>query len=170
MSAGRVRRAVVFAVVSLAALFALQQVALADLRRLESAYIGARQPTACATRALAPMAFSLDQSELPETVLRLVTDASEESVRLERRYRERDHVRIPVPALQQSERAIGEALGAQVSLYDAMVREPSTSEPKLRTLGLANTAAERQLARARRILLAPETTAWKRRFICERRS
>lgn len=163
-----VRRIVVFAVVSLVVLFVLQQLALADLRRLESAYIGAREPTACATQSLAPMAFNQDQSKLPETVLRLVTQASEESVRLERRFREGDHVRMPLPALRRSERAIGRALAAQVALYDAMVAEPDASEPKLRTLGLANTAAERQLAQARRLLLASETDAWKRRFVCDR--
>src|SRR5687768_11823772 len=99
----------------LAVLLAVQQVALGDLRRLESAYVAARQPTACATAALKPMAFSTDQSAMPDTVLRLVTDASEESSRLERRFRERDHVRIPVPALRDADRAIGDALRAQVS-------------------------------------------------------
>ena len=161
------RRVVLVAVGMLAVLFGLQQLALGDLRRLESAYIEAREPTACATAALKPMAFSPDQSKMPETVLRLVTEASEESLRVERRFRRRDHVRLPIPALRQSERAIGEALVAQVSLYDAMVHEPAASEPKLRTLGLANTAAERRLARARRMLLASETTDWKRRFVCD---
>ena len=163
------RRGVVLALLMLAGLFAVQQVALGDLRRLESAYVAAREPTACATEALKPMAFSIDQSTMPDTVLRLVTEASQESARLEKRFRGRDHVRVPLPALRESERAIGEALRAQVSLYDAMVREPDASEPELRTLGLANTAAERRLARARRMLLATETTAWKRRFICDRR-
>ena len=163
------RRAVVLASVTLIVLFVLQQLSLRDLRRLESAYIDAREPTACATQALKPMAFNPDPSRLSETVLALVEEAASESTRLEREFRSRDHVGLPLPALQRSEEAIGTALRAQVRLYDAMVHDPSASEPKLRTLGLANTDAERRLARARRLLLASESEAWKRRFICDQR-
>ena len=161
------RRALVLAGTLLVALVVVQQVALRDLRRLEEAYIEAREPTACATQALKPMAFSVDQSRLTETVLELVTEASQESVRLEREYRSADNVRLPLPAFGDAERAIGEALRAQVSLYDAMVHDPDASEPRLRTLGLANTRVERRLATVRRQLLASETDAWKRRFICD---
>lgn len=148
-------------------LLVVQQLALRDLRRLEAAYIGAREPTACATQALTPGAFSTDQSHLTETVLRLVTTASDQSQALRRRYHETDHVRMPLLQLQDSERAIGNALDAQISLYEAMVGDPQHSEPKLRTLGLANTEAERRLRRARRVLLVGEAPEWKRRFICD---
>jgi hypothetical protein len=148
-------------------LFVVQQFALRDLRRLEAAYIAAREPTACATQGLLPTAFSEDQSELPETVLELVTGAFRETVRLDRRFHAEDHVRVPLPALRHSEVAIGDALRAQVALYDAMVNDPKASEAKLHALGLANTRAERLLGRARRLLLASETPAWKRRFICD---
>ncbi|HUP85451.1 MAG TPA: hypothetical protein VM143_07270 [Acidimicrobiales bacterium] len=147
--------------------FVLQQVALRDLRRLEAAYIAAREPTACATQGLLPGAFSEDQSQLPETVLALVTRAYRETVQLDRRYHREDHVLTPLPALQHAEAAIGEALRAQVALYDAMVNDPDSSEAKLHTLGLANTRAERQLGRARRRLLASETQDWRRRFVCD---
>jgi hypothetical protein len=151
----------------LVVVFVLQQVALRDLRGLEAAYIAAREPTACATQGLLPSAFSEDQSELPETVLELVTGAYRQTVQLDRRYHDEDHVRVPLPALRRSEAAIGEALRAQVALYDAMVDDPKASEAKLHILGLANTRAERELGRSRRILLASPTAEWKRRFICD---
>jgi hypothetical protein len=163
----RRRTIAVVAVGLLVIVLVVQQLALHDLRRLESAYIAAREPTACATQGLLPGAFSEDQSELPETVLELVTGAYRETLELDRLYRRNDHVRVPLPALRRSEAAIGDALRAQVALYEAMVNDPEASEAKLHILGLANTRAERELGRARRQLLASETAAWNRRFICD---
>jgi len=150
-------------------LITLQQLALRDLRRLEAAYIAGRQPTACATQALAPGAFSTDQSRLPQTVFALVTHARAETVLLQRRYAAKDHVGVPLPSLRSADRSIGRALNAQVALYDAMVDDPTHSEPKLHVLGLANTAAEHRLARARGELMASQTMSWKRRFVCNHR-
>jgi hypothetical protein len=160
-----VRRVLVVAGALLLVLAVVQQLALRDLRRLEGAYIAGREPTACATQALAPGAFSPDQSHLTDTVLALVTKADEQTHELRSRYRRTDHVHVP--QLTASDEGIRRALDAQVRLYDAMVGDPAHSEPKLRTLGLANANAEHRLAEARRVLLVGATHDWKRRFICD---
>jgi hypothetical protein len=148
-------------------LVVLQQVALKDLRRVEALYIAGREPTACATQGLAAGAFSTDQSDLPENVLTLVKQGREGSIAVRDRAEAEDLVRLPLPPLTSAQRAVREALGLQVRLYDAMVDEPAASEPKLRALGLANTRAERKLRTARRLLLVSETLEWRRRFICD---
>jgi hypothetical protein len=148
-------------------LIVLQQLALRDVRRVEALYIAGREPTACATQGLAEGAFSIDQSELPANVLALVRQGAAGSREVRDRAATRDVVRIPLPAIADAQDAVREALDDQVVLYDAMIDEPAASEPKLRTLGLANTRAERRIRTARRWVLAGETEAWKRRFICD---
>jgi hypothetical protein len=153
--------------VSFVVLVAVQQLALADLRRVEALYIAGREPTACATQGLAAGAFSIDQSKLPETTLALVRQGATGSRAVRDRARRRDLVRIPLPALSSAQAAVREALDDQVALYDAMIDEPARSDAKLRTLGLANTRAERRIRTARRWVLATETEDWRRRFICD---
>ena len=164
----RVPRALVVASsVVVVVLVVLQQVALKDLRRIEALYIAGREPTACATQGLAPGAFATDQSHLSEDVLQLVRQGSDGSRAVRARADAHDLVRIPLPALHDAQDAVREALDDQVVLYDAMVDDPASSDPKLRTLGLANTRAERRIRTARRWVLATETEDWKRRFICD---
>ena len=157
-----VATSVVFAV-----LLVVQQLALKDLRRIESLYIAGREPTACATQGLAPGAFSTDQSHLSENVLRLVRQGADGSRAVQARARAHDLVRLPLPALEDAQDAVRQALDDQVVLYDAMIDDPAATDPKLRTLGLANTRAERRIRTARRWVLATETEDWKRRFICD---
>jgi hypothetical protein len=157
--------------VAAAALFGVllvfQQLALRDLRRVEALYIAGREPTACATQGLAPGAFSIDQSKLTENVLALVKQGAAGSRTVRDRAQREDLVRMPLPVLDDAQDAVRAALDEQVTLYDQMVDDPAASDPQLRTLGLANTRAERRIRTARRWVLATETEAWKRRFICD---
>jgi hypothetical protein len=146
---------------------AVQQIALRDVRRIEALYIAGREPTACATQGLAAGAFSTDQSHLSDNVLALVQQGAAGSRTGRARARAENLVRIPLPALDAAQGAVREALDDQVALYDAMVNAPATTDPKLRTLGLANTRAEKRIRTARRWVFAGETEAWKRRFICD---
>ena len=148
-------------------LVVLQQLALRDLRRVEALYIAGREPTACATQGLAEGAFSIDQSDLPDNVLALVREGAAGSRAVRDRAHAEDLVRLPLPALSDAQDAVRRALDDQVALYDAMIDDPAASDPKLRTLGLANTRAERRIRTARRWVLATETEEWKRRFICD---
>ena len=151
----------------LGVLLVLQQLALRDLRRVEALYIAGREPTACATQGLAEGAFSPDQSDLPENVLALVREGAAGSRTVRDRAYADDLVQLPLPALSDAQHAVRRALDDQVALYDAMIDDPASSDPKLRTLGLANTRAERKIRAARGWVLASETEAWKRRFICD---
>jgi hypothetical protein len=159
---------VALAVLVAAGLLVVRHRAVHDLRTIEHAYLAAREPTACATAALAPSAFTPDLDELPSTVLRLVTEARDDSRVLREDYRrERSHVWVWLPALRRADRALGRALDAQVALYDEMISDPQGSDPELRALGLANTELEHQLAIVRRQLLSGEAADWKRRFVCD---
>jgi hypothetical protein len=159
--------ALVTAASLLVPLLVVQQVALRDVRRIEGLYIAGREPTACATQGLAAGAFSTDQSHLSEDVLELVKQGAAGSREVRARAMADDLVRIPFPAVDAAQDAVREALDDQVALYDAMVDAPATTDPKLRTLGLANTRAERRIRTARRWVLAGETEAWRRRFVCD---
>ena len=143
-----------------------RQLGVRDLRRLEASYIATRKPTACATQALTPGAFSTDQSKLTETVKRLVTQALNEATAVRDQYRHHRRV-LPMPYLRASEHDIGQAMDAQVALYDAMVHDPTHTEDLLHNLGRANTRAEHRLARVRYVFAVDETDAWKRRFVCD---
>jgi hypothetical protein len=149
-----------------AVLVVVQQLALRDLRRLEASYISTRKPTACATQALAPGAFSTDQSHLTQNVERIVRQALVEVTAVRERYRHHPNP-LGLPQLRSADRAIADAMDAEVALYTAMVSDPTHTEGLLHALGRANTRAEQRLGSIRNLLAAGDTPAWKRRFICD---
>lgn len=144
----------------------LQRVALRDLRQLERDYIAAREPTACATQGLVPLAFSdFTDAELDSTLEALISEAREESEAERQRFRRRTVA--PIPPVRSAREALAEALDAQVALYDALVEDPQGSYDELKRLGRLNNTFERRAARARNLLLVGQPTGWKQRFICD---
>ena len=167
MTGARVRVAVGVAALLLVLAVAGQRVGVRDLRRLEADYIAAREPTACATAKLTPFATggrTLD--ELDAEVERLVVTAGEASSELQRRFD--DRTVLPFPPLRSARTAVGEALDAQVALYEAMLATPAESADELAVLGRRNAAAERALGSARSALLTGPHEDWKDRFRCDR--
>lgn len=142
--------------------------AVGDLRRVERAYLEARQPTACANAALAPSAFTPKVDELPATVLRLVEEARQRSADVRAKYVAGRRPAVPLPALRRADRVLRRDLDSQVLLYDVMVDDPKSSDDELVALGRANNAVERELQRARRQLLSGAVPGWDRRFVCRR--
>ena len=144
----------------------VQRIALRDLRRLEQDYMAAREPTACATAALEPYAFDLDDlEELDAVVEDLVRGALAESEELHERFAERRVA--PVPPIKAAREELADALDAQVALYRAMLDDPDGSQDELRVLGRSNNRFERRAARARNLLLVGKPTGWDRRFACD---
>src|SRR5438128_2740035 len=135
----------------LVGLLLLRHLGERDVRRLEAAYLATRQPTACATQALTPGAFSTDQSQLTQTVARLVVQALNQATAVREQYRHHRRV-LPLPYMRASERDIAKAMDAEVTLYDAMVRDQTHTDDLLHRLGRANTRAEHHLARVRDVL------------------
>ena len=147
-------------------LIPFQRIALRDLRRLEQDYMAAREPTACATAALEPYAFDLDDlDELDRVVEDLVRGALSESEQLHERFAERRVA--PVPPISSTRDALADALDAQVALYRAMLEDPQGSRDELRVLGRSNNDFERRAARVRNLLLVGKPTGWDQRFMCD---
>ena len=145
---------------------AVHRAALGDFRRAEAAYVDGRAVTACATTELRPFAEGDEQlDELPATLEQIVVDARTQVATVRDRARDAG-AGLPYPGLDAAVDAVHAAAEAQVELYDAMVDDPTGSDDELRRLGLANTAAERRLSRARRWLLVNEPRGWSRRFVC----
>jgi hypothetical protein len=144
----------------------VHRVALRDLRRLEQDYIAAREPTACATQELVPLALGPDgRDSLDATVLKLTKQALSQSVRLRDDFTGRKVA--PFPPVRSARSALAEALDKQVALYQAMVDDPDTTDDDLRALGHANTRFERRAESARRLLLVGKGSGWARRFVCD---
>jgi len=144
----------------------VHRIALRDLRRLEQDYIAAREPTACATQSLVPLALGrLDLKDLDDVLVILTHEAHAASVELRDDF-ERRRV-FPFPPVRGARAALAEALDEQVALYDAMIKTPDASEDELRRLGRANTRFERRAETARNFLLVGEGEGWARRFVCD---
>ena len=150
------------AVVAMAAVVAFDR---PRLRAAEDAYVDGRAVTACATRRLGPFASEqADLDELPAALDEILAEARADAERVHRRA-----MSLPMgihPSVRDAGRAVRHALEAETALYEAMVEDPTGSEDELEELGRANARAERELADARRWMLADEPDGWEERFRC----
>lgn len=156
--------ATVIALIALAV--TMQRIGLAHVRDIESSYVAGRQVTACATASLTPFAESRrPMEELPDELERLVVTARGDVEEVMNRL---DDLRNapPYPAVRGAHEAVRNALAAEVTLYDALVRDPANSRDELVALGAANQRAEARLSTARRWLLVGTGEGWSRRFAC----
>ena len=153
--------------VLVAVLFVIHRLALGDLRRLESEYIAAREPTACANQSLVPFTTGgIDLDALDEAVEEAIFEARKESRELHERSKKRK-VSV-IPAVSAAADALDDALTAQVRLYDVLVDDPAGSDDELEQLGRRNGQFERRIGRLRNILLVGAGDGWSTRFVCDR--
>ena len=162
------RRAILIAVaVALVPGAVAHRAALADFRQIEADFVAARQGTACATRELRDYAAGArDLSTLETDVLALIERASADTRAAAARYRARGKP-FPYPWLRSAHAAVGDSLGAQVTLYQAMVDDPAGSGKQLTAFSQERRDAETAIRRARSVLFVPDGAGWSDRDRCQ---